>query len=96
MTDEAAILAFAVKWRHWNGGPDEDIFVTFGISPEDYFHRLRRLLTKHRWNRLDPQVLTDLVRICDDRLSTVDIRSGGDRVRPRHVSSEHPLSKLSA
>jgi len=96
MTDEAAMLAFAVKWRHWNGGPDEDIFVEFGISAEDYFHRLRRLLTKHRWNRLDPQILEHLVRICDDRLRIIDIRSGGDRARPQRLSSPHPVSKLTA
>lgn len=95
MTDEAAMLEFAVKWRHWNGGPDEDIFVVFGIPPEEYFHRLRRLLTKHRWNQLDPRVLVELVRICDDRLRTVDIRTAG-RDRSRFESSEHPLSKLSA
>lgn len=96
MTDEAAILAFAVKWRHWNGGPDEDIFVAFGITPEEYFHRLRRLLTMHRWNQLDPRVLEQLVRICDERLSTVDIRALADRDRARLEASVHPLSRLSA
>ncbi|WP_241385022.1 DUF3263 domain-containing protein [Rhodococcus sp. CH91] len=96
MTDEAAMLAFAVKWRHWNGGPDEDIFVAFGITPEEYFHRLRRLLTKHRWNQLDPQILEQLVQICDERLSTVDIRSATGRDRARYASSTHPLSQLSA
>lgn len=96
MQDETAMLAFAVKWRHWNGGPDEDIFVSFGITAEEYFHRLRRLLTKHRWNQLDPQILEQLVRICDERLSTIDIRAVADRERTRFASSPHPLSKLSA
>ncbi|MFX1760745.1 DUF3263 domain-containing protein [Rhodococcus sp. As11] len=97
MTDEAATLDFAVKWRHWNGGPDEDIWVTFGIAPEEYFHRLRGLLTAHRWNRFEPHILEQLVRICDERLGTVDIDSAvGRRGRVRYTSSAHPLSALSA
>lgn len=96
MTDEAAMLAFALKWRHWNGGPDEDIFLTFGITSQEYFHRLRRLLTKHRWNQFEPKVLEQLVRICDDRIDTAEVRMIGNRDRSRHRSSEHPLSKLTA
>ncbi|MFV9431724.1 DUF3263 domain-containing protein [Rhodococcus aetherivorans] len=97
MSDEAAMIAFAVKWRHWNGGPDEDIWVTFGITPENYFHRLRGLLTKHRWNQLEPHILEQLVRICDERLDTVDLAAAADRRdRTRYASSAHPLSKLSA
>ncbi|WP_016692330.1 DUF3263 domain-containing protein [Rhodococcus rhodochrous] len=97
MSDEAAMIDFAVKWRHWNGGPDEDIWVTFGITPENYFHRLRGLLTKHRWNQLEPHILEQLVRICDERLDTVDIASAaGRRDRARYASSAHPLSRLSA
>ncbi|MEE2030668.1 DUF3263 domain-containing protein [Rhodococcus chondri] len=96
MTDEAAMLAFALKWRHWNGGPDEDIFVAFGITSQEYFHRLRVLLTKHRWNQLEPKTLEQLVRICDERIHTAEVRTIGHRDRSRHVSSEHPLSRLSA
>ena len=97
MSDESAMVAFAVKWRHWNGGPDEDIWVTFGITPENYFRRLRGLLTEHRWNRLEPHILEQLVRICDERLDTVDLAAAaGRRERARYASSVRPLDKLSA
>lgn len=69
------MLAFALKWRHWNGGPDEDIFVEFGITPPEFFHRLRVLLTRDRWNRLDPEILDQLVKVCDERIGAIDIRS---------------------
>lgn len=90
------MLAFALKWRHWNGGPDEDIFVEFGITPPEFFHRLRVLLTRDRWNRLDPVILDQLVKVCDERIGAIDIRSVADRDRAKFVSPRHPLSKLSA
>ncbi|MFD6858711.1 DUF3263 domain-containing protein [Rhodococcus sp. NPDC060086] len=96
MRDEAAMLAFALKWRHWNGGPDEDIFVEFGITPPEFFHRLRVLLTRDRWNRLDPEILDQLVKVCDERIGAIDIRSVADRDRTKFVSPQHPLSRLSA
>ena len=44
MNRDADILAFATRWRHWGGGSRSDIFVEFGISPEEYFKHLARIL----------------------------------------------------
>lgn len=68
MTDNDAMLAFAVKWRHWNGGPGEDIFVEFGIGPTQFFHRLRQLLTDDRRIKLTPHLIEELLNICGSRL----------------------------
>ncbi|MFZ2173329.1 MAG: hypothetical protein WAW17_04720 [Rhodococcus sp. (in: high G+C Gram-positive bacteria)] len=67
MDDNNAMLSFAVKWRHWGGGPDEDIFIEFGIPPHQFFHRLRRLLT-NCGSQLPPHVVEQLIEICDDRI----------------------------
>ncbi|WP_082900090.1 DUF3263 domain-containing protein [Rhodococcus phenolicus] len=75
MTDETAMLAFAAKWRHWNGGPDEDIFVEFGVSPTVYFHRLRAILTSPRWSQLTPSLAQELLDICDHRLRGPETRA---------------------
>ncbi|MCK8670361.1 DUF3263 domain-containing protein [Rhodococcus sp. HM1] len=75
MTDETAILAFATKWRHWDGGPDEDIFVEFGVSPTVFFHRLRAILNSPRWSQLSPSLAQQLREICDNRLRSPETRA---------------------
>lgn len=68
MNDDDRMLAFAVKWRHWNGGPPEDIFVEFGITTEPYFQRLRRILSDRQRNTLPRELTEQLREICDSRL----------------------------
>jgi len=34
------ILNFAVKWLPYGGGSDEEIFIRFGIGPDEYFSRI--------------------------------------------------------
>lgn len=38
------MLDFATRWSRHGGGSSEDIFVTFGLTPRQYFLRLRTLL----------------------------------------------------
>ena len=40
-TDTQEIVEFARKWQQFDGGPDEEIFVTFGLAPDEYFRRLQ-------------------------------------------------------
>ncbi|QYB00392.1 DUF3263 domain-containing protein (plasmid) [Rhodococcus sp. USK10] len=68
MNRDADILAFAVKWRHWDGGSPSDIFVEFGIAPDEYFRRLARLLTSVNARKLAFDVREDLRRVCRARL----------------------------
>lgn len=44
--EEAAMLDFAARWSRHGGGSSEDIFVTFGLAPRQYFLRLRALLAQ--------------------------------------------------
>ena len=69
MNRDAGILAFATRWRHWGGGTRSDIFVEFGISPEEYFRRLARILDSVMARELPLEVREDLWRICRDRRS---------------------------
>ena len=39
------MVQFAKVWALYGGGPDdEDIFVTFGLTPREYFTGLKTLL----------------------------------------------------
>ncbi|MFE5708274.1 DUF3263 domain-containing protein [Rhodococcus koreensis] len=72
LDNTAAILAFATKWRHWGGGPTEDIFVEFGLTAPQYFERLHQLLRNR--NRIaahgvSPIVHDQLRAICEARLA---------------------------
>lgn len=67
MTTDAAMIAHALKWRPWNGGPEEDIFVEFGMSATQYFRRVRQLLLGPSRSDLDPAVIAELIAVCDRR-----------------------------
>ena len=60
-------LEYALKWRHWGGGDDEDIFVHFGISSHEYYVRISALLnTRAVWN-LSFEERSQLSAVCDRR-----------------------------
>lgn len=44
MTIDHEMLDFAIRWRPWNGGSAEDIFVAFGLTETQYFLRLVRFI----------------------------------------------------
>lgn len=67
MNRDADIIAFAVRWRHWGGGDSSDIFVEFGISQDQYFRRLARILGSVRARELSPDVREELWAICRAR-----------------------------
>ncbi|MCE4266429.1 MULTISPECIES: hypothetical protein [Rhodococcus] len=77
MNDHDAILTFALKWRHWNGGPAEDIFVQFGITPDQFFRRLHSILEVEEQSDLSPEIAAELAYICDLRLNPVELRLAG-------------------
>ncbi|MGW4773458.1 hypothetical protein ACWEO2_36165 [Nocardia sp. NPDC004278] len=91
MNDHERMLAFAVKWRHWNGGSAEDIFIEFGVDSTEFFRRLRQLLTGKRRPNITPPMIKELLSICDTRLrraprqgelnGTTDIRTTDNRRR---------------
>ncbi|MCK0089235.1 hypothetical protein MWU77_00380 [Rhodococcus sp. F64268] len=53
--ESAEILEFAVKWLPFGGGSDEDIFVRFGIGPEEYFSRLIEAINTSSCSKIDAQ-----------------------------------------
>ncbi len=72
MHDSDEILAFALTWRHWGGGPAEDIMLTFGLPPAEYFPRLQTHLDDGAAATLPPEIVRHLTTICDTRLTELD------------------------
>lgn len=62
LTDIAELLAFATKWEPYGGAPTVDIFVTFGLTDDQYRSRLAQALTSTSVNGIEPdqrQLLLD-------------------------------------
>jgi hypothetical protein len=57
-------LTFALKWRHWGGGEDEEIFIHFGVDSFRYFQRVRKLLSTPAARYLSPEEKAHLREIC--------------------------------
>ena len=76
MRDSDEILTFALTWRHLGGGPAEDIMLTFGLSPADYFRRLQTHLDDGAAATLPPEIVRCLTRICGTRLTELDHNAG--------------------
>lgn len=67
--DRERMLAFALEWMPYGGGDAEDIMVTFGITPDVYFHRLQQLLTDSAQSvEADMQTVAALLDVCRRRL----------------------------
>ncbi|MDI9893162.1 DUF3263 domain-containing protein [Rhodococcus sp. IEGM 1381] len=62
------IERFARRWVDFGGGPDEEIFVTFGITPVTYFERLSTLLGKEP-ERFEERLFEQLQQLCRYRLA---------------------------
>lgn len=41
--DDDQIITFALRWQPYGGPRREDIFVTYGITPREFDHRLREI-----------------------------------------------------
>ncbi|MFZ2177890.1 MAG: hypothetical protein WAW17_28470 [Rhodococcus sp. (in: high G+C Gram-positive bacteria)] len=53
----AELVEFAVRWRHYGGGPDDEIYTHFGLTPTEYFERVLRHLDAENPGELsDPTV----------------------------------------
>lgn len=77
-TDTQEIVEFARKWQQFDGGPDEEIFVTFGLAPDEYFRRLQAILDDGAAAALTPPVAGELASVCARRLRRSTNQSGVD------------------
>lgn len=77
------LIAFARAWAPYGGGGPEDIFVTFGITPDTYFTRLAALLDSRHTHAVDQQERRVLQAICTHRLA-------------RRTTHPHPAAAPSA
>ena len=66
---EREIVAFAKVWAPYGGGSDADIFVTFGLTPEQYFIRLATFLGSPPAGELTSTQRRTIRRVCDQRLA---------------------------
>lgn len=61
MTPDTEILAFAVRWLPFGGAPTEDVYVTFGLTHEQFRERLADALVHERL-RIAPATAVALVK----------------------------------
>jgi hypothetical protein len=66
------MLDFAIKWRFWGGGPAEDIFVQFGLTPANYYLHLDEIVASVQ-NELPPKLFDELKGLCDSHLGVSSI-----------------------
>lgn len=64
------LVDFARRWYLYGGGSAEDIFVTFGLTEQDYFRRLDWVLRTHGVaTGLDPATIDAIQQVGTRRLS---------------------------
>ena len=66
------ILEFAYRWHRFGGGSAGDIFIEFGLTEQQYFGRLRRLLDRPHDGTTAVTALRAIRMICDYRLARCD------------------------
>ncbi|ULD45186.1 DUF3263 domain-containing protein (plasmid) [Rhodococcus qingshengii] len=76
------MLDFATRWSRHGGGSSEDIFVTFGLTPRQYFLRLRTLLA-HPSADIAPPERAAMVAECQQRLAAEEFPYLQARGAPR-------------
>ncbi len=64
--DAGHMIDFALRWYRWGGGNDQDIFVEFGISSDEF---CRRLLEAIPSAGLDEFVAMDISAVYRQRLA---------------------------
>lgn len=67
------IIDFARRWARFGGGPADEIFVNFGLTPVAYFERLWKLLqTQPERCPIESRRLVSV--ICRQRLAKINTR----------------------
>lgn len=62
--EEHEVLTFAVSWLPYDGPPDDEILVRFGLTKERYLERLRQIVDEHR-QQIHPDTTARLLDLCD-------------------------------
>jgi hypothetical protein len=57
---EYDLLTFAIRWLPYGGGPDDEVLINFGLTPQDYRQRIRDLVACHR-GQIHPSTAERLV-----------------------------------
>ena len=53
---------FAIQWIPFGGGPADEIFIRFGMTPERFRERLHEVIRCH-WCRIHPVTRRHLIRV---------------------------------
>jgi hypothetical protein len=62
--EDHEVLTFAVSWLPYEGPPDDEILVRFGLTKERYMQRLRQTVEDHR-HQIHPDTAARLLKLCD-------------------------------
>nr|WP_241962144.1 DUF3263 domain-containing protein [Rhodococcus opacus] len=90
---EIAILNFAVRWAPFGGG-DEHIFPEFGIYPNVFYRRLRRLLDRDA--DLSHGVRHRLDELCTFKIANLEKPQRSKPPRPGLATRNAPAPRSAA
>lgn len=65
--DDLAMVDFLRQWYTHGGGRAEDMMIRFGLSPQDYFARVKVLL-ENGAGRSDRSAVAGMLAVCRKRL----------------------------
>lgn len=85
LSPQHELITFARAWAPYGGGTAEDIFVTFGITPYEYFTRLAALLGSTDCKDVAQQERRALLSVCARRIAN-----------PRDPKVQHPSQSVPA
>jgi hypothetical protein len=66
--DEHDLLVFAIQWLPYGGGPVDEIFIQFGMTPQRFRERLQDIIIRHQ-SRIHPTTWARLVEVWLPQLS---------------------------
>ena len=64
------LLSFAISWLPYGSGPDDEILVNFGLTPQRYLERLRDVVEREH-HRIHPSTLARLMAVVDKPNSVI-------------------------
>jgi hypothetical protein len=67
--DDHDLLTFAIRWLPYGGGPDDEIFINFGMTRQHYLERLHEVIQR-QCSRIHPTTIAQLHLLCQHPAAT--------------------------
>jgi Protein of unknown function (DUF3263) len=76
--DDRHLLVFAIRWMPYGGGPADEIFIQFGMTPQRFYERLQEVIERH-WSRIHPATRSQLVRVWSPQTPSASQKAADNR-----------------